>query len=151
MSPYCRRCGRDLADEPRFCPECGYEQDTPAAPQEIGDTVREATRRLADRAINVSGQHKDLLCQRCEAVTEHVSVSWAELADEAPISDSSTFVKNSLRALGRVCFSPARTNPQLCRLSRGCCSGLRSSFLSCVAHKVCVGRYATQDKLSPQD
>ena len=102
MSPYCRRCGRDLADEPRFCPECGYEQGTPAAPQETGDIVREAARRLADRAINVSGQHKDLLCKRCEAVTDHVSVSWAELADEAPISDSSTFVKNSLRALGRV-------------------------------------------------
>ena len=102
MSPYCRRCGHVLTDEPRFCPECGYEQDTPASPQETGDILREATRRLADRAINVSGQHKDLLCQRCEAVTDHVSVSWAELADEAPISDSSTFVKNSLRALGRV-------------------------------------------------
>jgi len=91
-----------MPDEPSFCPECGYEQDTPASHQEIGDKGREAARRLADRAINVSGQHKDLLCQRCEAMMDHVSVSWAELVDEAPISDSSTFVKNSLKALGRV-------------------------------------------------
>jgi hypothetical protein len=102
MSPYCRRCGRELPDESRFCPECGHEQDVAASQQEIGDTLREAARRLADRAINVSGQHKDLLCERCNKMTEHISVSWAELADEAPISDSSTFVKNSLRALGRV-------------------------------------------------
>jgi len=102
MSPYCRRCGHDLSREPRLCPECGYDQDTPASPQELGDIVREAAQRLADRAINVSGQHKDLLCERCEAVTDHVSLSWAELVDEAPTSESSTFVKNSLRALGRV-------------------------------------------------
>src|SRR5215204_4223164 len=75
MSPYCRRCGGYLADEPSFCPECGYEQDTPASHQEIGDKGREAARRLADRAINVSGQHKDLLCQRCEAMMDHVSVN----------------------------------------------------------------------------
>jgi hypothetical protein len=103
MPPYCRRCGRDLPDEPRFCSECGYDQKTSTtSQQEIGDTVREAARRLADRAINVSGQHKDLLCQSCDAMTDHVSISWAELVDEAPISESSTFVKNSLKALGRV-------------------------------------------------
>ena len=101
MSPYCRRCGRELPEESRFCPECGHAQDSPASQQEIGDTLRESARRVADRAINVSGQHKDLLCEGCAAVTDHVSISWAELADEAPISDSSPIVKNSLRALGR--------------------------------------------------
>ena len=57
-------------------------------------TLREAARRLGDRAINVSGQHKDLLCERCDKMTEHISVSWADLADEAPIHE----------LLGRVVF-----------------------------------------------
>ena len=34
-------------------------------------------KQLVDRAFNLSGQHKDLYCERCKRITDHVSVSHA--------------------------------------------------------------------------
>lgn len=34
-------------------------------------------KQFVDRALNLSGQHKDLYCERCKHITDHVSVSHA--------------------------------------------------------------------------
>ncbi len=34
-------------------------------------------KQLVDRAFNLSGQHKDLYCEKCQRITDHVSVSHA--------------------------------------------------------------------------
>jgi hypothetical protein len=38
-----------------------------------------------DRIINTPGQHKDLICKKCECVTDHVSITWEEF-DEVELS-----------------------------------------------------------------
>jgi hypothetical protein len=38
---------------------------------------------VGNRLINVSGQHKDLFCANENKVTDHVSVSWAEVGRDA--------------------------------------------------------------------
>lgn len=30
MAPFCRNCGQDMVGNPRICPHCGLEQDSPA-------------------------------------------------------------------------------------------------------------------------
>jgi hypothetical protein len=34
-------------------------------------------RQLVNRAFNLSGQHKDIFCERCRRITDHVSISHA--------------------------------------------------------------------------
>ncbi len=34
-------------------------------------------KQLVDRALNLSGQRKDLYCERCQSITNHVSISHA--------------------------------------------------------------------------
>lgn len=35
-------------------------------------------KQLVDRAFNLSGQHKDLYCERCRRITDHISISHAK-------------------------------------------------------------------------
>ena len=34
-------------------------------------------KQLVDRALNLSGQHKDIYCEHCRRITDHVSISHA--------------------------------------------------------------------------
>ena len=34
-------------------------------------------RQFVDRALNLSGQHRDLFCEHCRKITDHISISHA--------------------------------------------------------------------------
>ena len=54
-------------------------------------------RQFVDRAFNLSGQHKDIYCESCRRITDHVSISHARSLKRADRKGS-----RSLRLLSHL-------------------------------------------------
>ncbi|MEJ7618106.1 MAG: hypothetical protein WKF30_14350 [Pyrinomonadaceae bacterium] len=63
-------------------------------------------KQFVDRALNLSGQHKDLYCEKCGRITDHVSISHAVSLTRAHGSTSRT-----MRLFSRVVGKISDLNP----------------------------------------
>ena len=58
-------------------------------------------KQFVDRALNLSGQHKDLYCEHCRRITDHVSISHAAALIQAN-KDASRPMRLFSRVVGKV-------------------------------------------------
>ncbi|MEJ7616422.1 MAG: hypothetical protein WKF30_05500 [Pyrinomonadaceae bacterium] len=58
-------------------------------------------KQFVDRALNLSGQHKDLYCEQCKRITDHVSISHAVSLSRAN-RDASRGMRLFSRVVGKI-------------------------------------------------
>ncbi|HVG39464.1 MAG TPA: hypothetical protein VM870_09255 [Pyrinomonadaceae bacterium] len=58
-------------------------------------------KQFVDRALNLSGQHKDLYCETCRRITDHVSISHSAALIQAN-RKSSRPVRLFSRVVGKI-------------------------------------------------
>lgn len=63
-------------------------------------------KQFVDRALNLSGQHKDIYCEHCQRITDHVSVSHA-----ASLLKANRQASSGMRLFSRVVGKISDLNP----------------------------------------
>ena len=63
-------------------------------------------KQFVDRALNLSGQHKDFYCENCKQITDHVSISHA-----ASLARVNRHEPRSVRALSHILGKLSDLNP----------------------------------------
>lgn len=63
-------------------------------------------KQFVDRALNLSGQHKDLYCETCHRITDHVSISHS-----AALIQANQQASRGLRLFSRVVGKISDLNP----------------------------------------
>ncbi len=63
-------------------------------------------KQFVDRAINLSGQHKDFYCESCQSITDHVSISHA-----ASLGRASKHESRSVRLFSHIIGKLSDLNP----------------------------------------
>lgn len=66
-------------------------------------------KQIIDRALNQSGQHKDIFCETCRRVTDHVSISHAKSLTRA-YRDGPRAIRGFAHVVGRVSDLNPMTN-----------------------------------------